>query len=275
MPASSSLVSVLIPTRNSATHLAACVATLRAQTYRELEILVIDNGSTDGTPALAATLADRVLEYGPERCAQLNEGARRARGAYLYRVDADFIVDPTVVSTAVAACEAGADAVCVPNESSADISFIGRVRRFERLMYKHDPLIVGARFFTRRAFEAVGGFDEQLVAGEDYDIHNRMLARGFRLAVIEPVEVHLGEPTSLVDFVTKSYYYGTTFSRFLAKNGARGIAQVNPVRAAFFRNWRSFVRHPGLGLAFCGLQLLKYGAGACGMVAALVRGPAR
>jgi len=74
------LVSVLIPTRNSALHLRACIHSLRAQRDANLEVIVIDNGSSDDTLAIAQRLADVVVREGSERTSQLNAGARAARG---------------------------------------------------------------------------------------------------------------------------------------------------------------------------------------------------
>lgn len=259
------LVSVIVPTRNSAEHLEASLRSIRAQTYHPLEIVVADNASSDETVAIARRLADVVISAGPERCAQCNAAVRASHGAYLYRVDGDFIVEPEVVEAAVAACEAGADAVQVHNDSDPSISFWSRVRHFERQMYRGDTTHVGARFFRRSAFEAVGGFDESLIAGEDYDIHNRLLRAGFRIGMIEPGERHLGEPKTLREIASKSFFYGRSLRPFLARNGGRGAVQMNPVRATYLRNWRSFVRQPLLAAGFVAMQTVKYAAGAAGL----------
>jgi glycosyltransferase involved in cell wall biosynthesis len=260
------LVSIIVPTKNSARFLRRCIDSVRAQTHSPLEIVVVDNHSSDETWQLAQSLADVALRTGPERSAQCNAGARVARGTYLYRVDADFVLDPEVVAQAVAACENGLDAVCVPNRSDPNVSFWAAVRHFERRMYDGSALYSGARFFTRRAFDGIGGFDETLVAGDDYDVANRLETGGFRTGWIQAAELHLGEPSSLMDIARKSYFYGTVFWPFLRKSGSRGIAQVSPLRGAFVRHWRDFVRHPVLGAGFIAMQFVKYGSGAAGLI---------
>jgi glycosyltransferase involved in cell wall biosynthesis len=262
-------VSVLIPTKNSATFLEACIESVRAQRYANVEVIVIDNGSTDRTPDIARAKADLFLTEGTERASQLNAGARRAQGKYVYRIDGDFVLEPEVIDEAVDFCErAGFDAVAVHNDSDPRASFWARVRNFERRMYKYDPTIVGARFFSKRAFDAVGGFDEALVAGEDYDIHNRLLAAGYRIGTIAAGEIHLGEPTSLLQFAGKSYFYGKSIGAFVRKSGLRGLRQVSPIRGAFFRHWREFLQHPVLAGGFVVMQLVKYGCGAAGFLVA-------
>ena len=270
------LVSILIPTKNSAEHLEECIASVRAQRYSNLEVIVIDNASTDATAAIARSKADLVLEAGDERSKQLNAGAHRARGDYFYRIDGDFVLDPNVVAEAVRLCEkSGYDAIAVHNDSDPRVSFWAKVRNFERSMYKYDPTIVGARFFSKHAFEGVGGFDEDLIAGEDYDIHNRLLAAGYRIGTIAPAETHLGEPASLSQFAAKCYFYGQSIGAFVRKSGARGLRQVSPVRTAFFRHWKDFAEHPILGLGLLFMQLVKYACGGAGFLVAQARAPRR
>ncbi|HZO95352.1 MAG TPA: glycosyltransferase [Candidatus Baltobacteraceae bacterium] len=268
------LVSVIVPTYNSAAFLERSLRSIRAQDYEPLEIVVADNASTDDTVAIAHRLADVVIQAGPERCAQCNAAVRAAHGELVYRVDSDFVLEPGVVAAAVELCERGADAVLVNNESEPSVSFWARVRYFERCMYKDSALHVGARFFRRSAFEAVGGFDESLLAGEDYDIHNRLLKAGYRIAgPVAPVERHLGEPTALTEIARKSFFYGRSMGAFLQRNGSRGVAQMSPLRAAYVRHWRDFVREPRIGAAFVLMQAVKYACGAAGLAYEALRRP--
>ena len=262
------LVSIVVPTKESAQHLARCTQSIREQSYRPIELIVVDNFSRDGTWEIARTVADRAVQGGPERCAQCNIGFRLATGRYLYRVDADFVLEQGVVEAAVAACEGGLDAVCVPNRSDPGVSFWSAVRHFERLMYDGSALYSGARFFSRHAFDAIGGFDETLVAGEDYDVNNRLIAAGFQTGWIGPAELHVGEPATLSEIARKSYFYGSTFWPFLRKSGARGVKQLSPFRGAYVRHWRDFLRHPVLGAGLVVMQVVKYACGAAGLAAA-------
>ena len=97
------LVSVVVPTRNSRRTIEACLRSVGAQTYRPLELIVVDNGSTDGTWTVAARHADLALRGGPERSAQRNLGIGRAAGEWVCYVDADMELAPDVVERAVLA----------------------------------------------------------------------------------------------------------------------------------------------------------------------------
>lgn len=261
------LVSVIIPTLNSEKFLEKCLLSIRGQTYQNIEVIVVDNYSTDKTRKIAEKYADLILLKGPERSAQVNFGVKYARGKYVYRVDSDFVVEPQVIEEAVKKCETeGFDAICIHNTSDPSVSFWARVRKLERDCYAFDELNVAARFFRKEVFEKVGGFDERLVAAEDYDMHNRLVKRGFKIGYIKSKEIHIGEPENLLEIVKRHYYYGRTMKKFFASNAVRGIKQVSPIRPAFIRNWRSFVDYPSLAFGFVIYQVVKYLSAGLGLL---------
>lgn len=104
-------VSIVIPTYNSARWLGEAVDSALAQSLRDIEVLVFDNASTDGTPALMATYDDQRLVY--TRCAEnvgfagnVTRGIRAARGDYFMVLGADDILDPRFVEVAVSRLDA-------------------------------------------------------------------------------------------------------------------------------------------------------------------------
>lgn len=105
------LVSVIVPVYNTARYLPACLASLRSQRYAALELLLIDDGSTDGSAALcdAAAAADprvRVLhQKNAGLAAARNAGLARARGEYLTFVDSDDLLHRDAIARLLAACE--------------------------------------------------------------------------------------------------------------------------------------------------------------------------
>ena len=73
-------VSLIVPARNSARTLAACLESCRTQTHSDVEVIVVDNSSTDGTVEIAQALADLTFDQKPERSAQRNRGAAESTG---------------------------------------------------------------------------------------------------------------------------------------------------------------------------------------------------
>ncbi len=253
------LVSVIIPTYNSEKTINMCLKSIKEQTYKNIEIIIVDRGSIDKTVKIASNFAKVYIINADERSAQMNYGAKIANGKYLYRVDSDFILEPTVIEEAVLKCEKeGYDAVCIHNTSDPSVSFWAKVRKLERDCYERDELNVAARFFRKDVFLTLGGYDEELVAAEDYDLHNRLLKAGFKIGYITAKEIHIGEPKTLLEIAKKHYYYGKTLPKFLRKNKEKGIKQLSPIRPSFIKNIKKFAKHPTLTIGFLIYQLIRY-----------------
>lgn len=266
------LVSIIVPTKNSSSTLRACIMSIKEQTYSNIELIVVDNYSTDATVKLASLMGVRVYSFGPERSAQMNFGVKKSRGDYIYRVDSDFVLEPHVVEEAVEKCEVEKlDAIAVHNTSDPSISFWSRVRQLERDCYVDDDSNIGARFFKKSVFLAVGGFDEELVAGEDYDLHNRLIKMGYKAGKIKSKEVHIGEPKSILEIAKKHYLYGASLEKYISKDSARGMQQLSPLRPAFLRHRKNFLGHPVLFTGFVVYQLVRYTASFFGIVMYRVR----
>lgn len=259
-------VSIIVPTRNSAQTLERCLKKIRDQTYKNIEIIVVDNYSTDDTINIARRFTNKIFTIGPERSAQVNYGVQMSSGKYIYRVDSDFLLDSNVVNEAVAASETNNyAAILIHNTSDPTISFWSRVRKFERDMYATDSLHVAVRFVRRDVFLSIGGFDSSLVAGEDYDLHNRIV-RQYNIGRISSCEIHLGEPKTLIEIAKKHYYYGKTINKFLQKNKERGVRQFSPIRIAYIRHYKEFIKHPILSIGFILYQAVRYSSGLLGIL---------
>ncbi len=269
------LVSIIIPTYNSERTLGRCLDSIEKQTYKNIEVIVVDNGSTDRTVELAREYGAKVYVLaGTERTKQTNYGVKISRGRYIYQVGSDFVLDPELVEEATRKCEdEGYDAISVFCASDPTISFWSRVRKLEKDCYKDELLYTGARFFRKEVFEAIGGFREDLVAAEDYDLYNRLKKTGYKVGTIKSQELHIGEPKSLVDIARKQYYYGTTIGRFLKVNKVDGIVQLSPIRAPLIKNWRKFIRHPVLTAGFLVYYIVQYTAALAGLVRSFFKKP--
>jgi glycosyltransferase involved in cell wall biosynthesis len=265
------LVSVIVPTRNSIRFLRACLDSIAHQTYQPIEVIVVDNHSTDGTVELASKYATRVFTFGPERSAQVNYGVDQAAGQYIYKVDSDFVLDPQVVESCVREMAKGFDAVVVHNSPDVSVGWIARIRKFEVDMYKYDLDHSSARFLSKEVFQSIGGFDEAITAGEDYDFQNRLNAAGYRTGFIGPEALHLGEPTSIWKHMKKYYSYGGDFVIYSRRNPDTSKRQLRFIRGVYVRNWRKFVRHPIRGLSFVTYSACKFAFGSAGFVAAELR----
>jgi glycosyltransferase involved in cell wall biosynthesis len=194
------LVSVVIPAYNAARYLAEAIDSALAQSHAAVEVIVVDDGSTDETPAVAASYGQRIrflrqANAGPARAR--NFGASAACGAYLAFLDADDYWMPEKLTRQLACLRAHPEAALVHTPVfELDDTTGARELRIEPLEEFHgecyERLFLGNHItlstvlVRRTCFEAVGGFDETIrtASVEDYDLWLR-LARRFPLAHLD------------------------------------------------------------------------------------------
>ncbi len=128
----------------------------------------------------------------------------------------------------------------------------------EKETYIGDNLIAAARFFSKKAFLSVGGYNEKMVAYEEHDLHNRILNNGFKIVRVPKVEeINIGEPISILE-IAKKHYYGKTIGKFVKKNPERAKRQIAPLRSSYIRHWKNFLVHPKLTTGFIIYQFVRY-----------------
>lgn len=183
MPA---LVSIVLPTHNGERYLAQSIESCLAQTYRDLELIVVDDCSSDATPQIARRFADadprvRVLRNDPNRKlpASLNRGFAETKGAFLTWTSDDNWYRPEAIASMVEVLEAR-PSVALVYADVTDIDDAGAEIRKWRAA-EADSLVerncVGACFLYRRAvMERLGGYAEDLFLAEDYDYWLRVYA---------------------------------------------------------------------------------------------------
>jgi len=237
-------VSVVVPTRNSMRTLAACLRSIRAQDA-PVELIVVDNASTDGTYELARELADATVHGGPERSAQRNAGVRLATAGWILWIDADMVLPPTTVSAALAtATESGADAVAVP-EVSVGTGYWTACRALERSCYVDDPSLHNPRLLRRELLLGDGAFDPTMAGPEDTDLRLRLRSAGTRTALCPDVLiVHDEGRLTLRSILAKRVYYGRSLPAFAAKNPGALAGQGAGTLAALLRHRGRLARDP-------------------------------
>jgi len=256
--ASKALVSVIVPTKNSGKTLGLCLDSIKCQTYSDIEIIVIDNNSNDNTKEIAGKYTNKVYNKGPERSAQRNYGFEKSTGDYVYFVDSDFILDKKVIEQCIKESKKGFDAIVVHNTPDETISWIAKIRKFEVDMYKYNLNHSAARFFMRKVFAKIGGYNPKITAGEDYDIQNKLNRGKYKTGFIKAEALHLGEPRHFWKHMLKYYEYGKDFKNYVSKNKKESKKQLSFIRSVYLKNWRKFVRHPILGISFIFYNISKY-----------------
>jgi glycosyltransferase involved in cell wall biosynthesis len=175
-------VSVIVPMFNSAATLARAIESALLQSLGDQEVVCVDDGSRDGSAAIARSYGDRVRvlvqdNRGPS--AARNAGARATRGEFLAFLDADDILRPAMLARCVAELRAKPD--CVLAYTDAEIidetgralraSMVGadraRAPAMTDLLAQVWPIVPSTAVMRRTAFAAAGGFNESLRSCED------------------------------------------------------------------------------------------------------------
>lgn len=241
--AKNQLVSVIVPTRNSGLTIENCLRSVRDQTYQPIEIFVVDCFSKDQTRKIAEGYSARVIEIWAGRSEARNIGVAKARGKFVFFIDSDMELDVNVVDECIEKIGEGCDAIIVP-EVGVGEGFWAKCRALEKACYTRDNDMEAARFFRKRVFAETGGYDNQLEAGEDWDLSQRVGRSGYRIGRTKALIKHNEGRPSLRAAMIKKRAYGKTIAFYRMRNPAEARRQLTPLRPAFARNWRRLARDP-------------------------------
>ncbi len=255
-----SLVSVVITTKNEEKNIENCLQSIKNQTFKNTEIILVDNFSGDKTAEIARRYTTKVYFKGKERASQRNYGAKVATGEYLLYLDADMILSPTVIGACIRKCESEKiDALYVPERIVGEGFWI-RVRDFERSFYT-GTVIDAVRFIQKDLFEQVGGFDESLVGPEDWDFDRKIRKIG-RTGIINMPLYHNEGQFNFERYLKKKGYYTYGIQKYIQIWGFNDTETMKQIGAryrlvdVFVENgkWKKVLQHPLLAIAMYWLR---------------------
>lgn len=186
------IVSIIIPVYNDEAHVARAVESALNQTMKEVEVVVVDDGSTDNTPEVLHRYAGRIFAIrqgngGP--AAARNTGIAASRGEYLCFLDSDDSISPRKAEIQAALLdthpEAGLCYGAYQEIDSRDGRLISVSRTSHTILDRTSgsfppSFLIPAAMFRRAWLDKVGGFDEGLRRVEDFDLEYRLWAAGCR-----------------------------------------------------------------------------------------------
>lgn len=263
------LISIIITTKNEEDVIDRLLKSIKNQTYRRIETIVVDNNSKDKTKKIVKSFTRKLYDYGPERSAQRNFGVRKASGAYLLFLDADMQLSETIVEECVLKMGSNnkVGALVIPEESVAK-NFWERVKAFERSFYNlaGDNVTDAARFFRKDVFNKIGGYNEVLVGPEDWELTERIRKYKFLIDRVDVLIYHYERIPNLYSLLKKKYYYGLKSYIYIKKNNLPLITPktIYFLRPVFYKHWQRMVLHPILTFAMFfmfGLEMIAGGLG--------------
>ena len=247
-------LSVVITTRNEEANIANCIHAFDA-VREDVEIIVVDNASTDATKKIAADLGATVLDKGPERSAQRNLGWRTATAEWVVVLDADMILPAALIGEILSSLVPHPSSL-VPHaywipEVRTGSGIRVKARNFERSFYD-GTCIDALRLFRKSVLEKTGGYDENLIAGpEDWELDIRVLATGAKCAVLKNHLIHNEKQLTLRRMLEKKAYYTKSMAAYQAKwKGHPALKKQFGLSyrflGVFIENgkWKKLIRHP-------------------------------
>lgn len=185
-------VSVIVPAYNAATFLGEAIQSIQQQGYESLEILVIDDGSTDNTAAIARSFGDSIRylyqENSGPACAR-NTGLKMATGEIIAFLDADDLWPENKLELQLD--------YFLKNPSLEVV--VGRVqyllieenkRIFQEISQPTLGVNLGAGLYKKSVFDKLGYFDSSMQQSEDVDLFMRIRENGVSMAAIDEVTLY-------------------------------------------------------------------------------------
>lgn len=248
------LVSVIVPLYNAAPFIGEALESALASTYRPMEVVVVDDGSTDNSLKVAQDIAKRYPEikvlHQPNAgvSAARNHAIREAKGTFILPLDADDTISPTYIAHAV---EAMKDDVRVVGSKA---EYIG-AKQGEWKLPAYSPELLARRnmipitsLFRKADWMRVGGFCEEEIYREDWDFWLSMMKLGGKFVRLEETGLYYrvlegsrrsqakAQKRAIVDAINRRHgaymeqylggplHYHRSWSRFL--NRFRSVRQV-------------------------------------------------
>jgi glycosyltransferase involved in cell wall biosynthesis len=250
------LVSVVIPTFNSEKTIGKCLESIKNQTYKNVEIIVVDKNSNDKTVEIAKRYGVRVIKGNYNKPQARNIGILNAKGEIVFLSDSDFVLEKELIKEAVEVFRKNkCDAIFVPEEFE-EKNFISSCKNLEKIIYKGNKIIESPRIYKRWVFDEVI-FDEKNEGPDEYDFYISAKKIGIKEACINS-KIILIEPYINLK---KKFNHGRYFSYYEKKHSKDKIVK-NQVSFAYrmsllIKSFKlSFVKT--LGLVF--IKTLEYSA---------------
>lgn len=220
------LVSIVIPTYNKAQYICETIESAIHQTYPNVEIIVVDDGSEDNTrDVLDAYIKEKKITYyyqnnsGP--ASARNNGISLADGKYILCLDSDDILDPSYLEKSVPILQQKEDVGVVYTwvKTFGTKEEIWKCTEFDLLKILTRNQVIVTALFRRVIWETSGGFDTEIIGAEDWEFWIKTALAGWKFHCIPEILFYYRKlPVSRTTESHKNYYLRAGYIRHKHKN---------------------------------------------------------
>lgn len=263
------LVSVNIATYNSEKTLGKCLDSVKNQTYKNIEIIIMDSHSKDRTQQIAKSFGVKIV-FAPTLATARKAGLDISRGEFIFILDSDQILDTNVVEKSVRACQdADYDGVTLFEKSLiTKNTFVEKVIAYDKeifhSLHDDDPVKGTAipRFFKADYFKRIEFEKNPPITFEHTIIHHKIVQMGAKIKFVDAYIWH-HETTTIREVARKFFRYGYYYIPAYKLDKKITIYHSLPRRTYF--HYKAF-KNP---ILFIGLFYLYFVKAFCAMLGAL------
>jgi glycosyltransferase involved in cell wall biosynthesis len=237
-----------MPVLNAEKYVGTAIQSILSQTYRDFELLVIDDGSTDRTAEIVRSFRDHRIQHSTNPgnmgvVFTLNKGLKSSRGEFICRMDADDIAKPERIAHQIEYLDAHPDIMLLGTACDIIDEFGKRIgcERYPathdeimRTIFVHNPFCHGTVLIRASVLKEVGDYDSRFLHNEDYDLWLRIASRHLTANLDEPLvmrRLHGGNITVAKERELVRYRF-RTLSHAIFKYYKRPPLAVHLVRPA-------------------------------------------
>ena len=212
-------ITAIIPTYNNETTIKECIESLKKQTTKLNEIIIIDSNSKDKTREIAKKLRCAVYNIKSNRSQARNIGAKKTKTNIIAFIESDSLYDKSWTGHVLEEFKKGAEAVIDKRAVHKPKTLISRINNeiFNMRYKKYTPFSMW--IIKKDLFQKHGGFDENLEASEDVDFGDRLIKSNHRIAFAKKaIQYHKGEPSTLKETLARAWWFGKHMPKYYKKH---------------------------------------------------------
>jgi len=261
---STPLVSIIIPTKNEELNIGRLLNSIYStsiEMQKFFEVIVVDNiNTTDRTRQIVNKFSAVLYVYGDERSEQRNHGVKKAHGEYVLFLDADMEVTYDLLLELLSLINSNERElmIFIPERIPGKSIYL-RARNIEKVIYSENKIVSAARLFNREIFLKIGGFNQDMISGEDWDLSKRYEKLARKVFFTKNTLKHHEEKVGFIGSIKKKIYYAKNLQNY----SVWVDAQINPFYRFFliFSNFTFLFRDPIAYIYLIILKTFEFGIG--------------